>query len=161
MGKRGPKPKLAAIEKLEGNPTKKPIRPPVVVAKGVPFVPDYLSDDAKACAEGIIRSMPDGVYSAADSGLIADYAVAWSLKKSALAELEREGLIVEGSTGQLRQNPCISIIADMMRLNMAQGDRLGLDPKARQALQVQLEEKPASKFDGLIEQTGSSHSSKH
>ena len=39
----------------------------------------------------------------------------------------------------------------------ALGDRLGLDPKARAALALP-EDKPRSKFDGLIAPTGSSHS---
>ncbi|WP_246389001.1 phage terminase small subunit P27 family [Microvirga mediterraneensis] len=161
MGARGPKKKLAEIARLEGNPGKRKIQESTVKASGAPFIPDYLDEDARACAEVILQSMPPELYTKADSGLIADYATAWSIKKQAVARLAAEGLTVTGSQGQDVKHPCINIISEMMRLNMAQGDRLGLDPKARQALQLKADEKPKSKFEGLIGASVSSDLSKH
>jgi hypothetical protein len=39
MGKRGPKPKLASIQKLEGNSSKRPIEELGIVAAGEAFAP--------------------------------------------------------------------------------------------------------------------------
>jgi len=49
MGKRGPKPKLASIEKLEGNPGKGTIDVIGLEATGEAFAPKHLHDDAQAC----------------------------------------------------------------------------------------------------------------
>ena len=83
MGKRGPRPKLAAIEALEGNPGKRIIEESGIEALGEPFVAEHLMDDARGCIEVIKQSMPSSVYSALDSFILAAFATAWALDKLA------------------------------------------------------------------------------
>lgn len=149
MGVRGPKKKLAEIDRLDGNPSRRKPQESGLSAGGAPFIPDHLDESARACFEIILRSMPNGVYARADSFEVAAFSVAWSEHKKAVEALATEPRLVEGSTGQLVLNPWIKHMNEQARVMMSLGDRLGLDPKSRAALHVP-DEKPKSKFDGLI-----------
>lgn len=152
MGARGPRPETPEMQALKGNPGKRKERPPSVKPDGDVFIPNYLDDDARQCFEMIIAAMPPGTYAATDTGGIAVYAVAWSDHKRATEALKTEPALVPGSTGNLTVNPWFKIKNDAARIMMSMGDRLGMDPKARAALALP-EEKPKSKFAGLIGQS--------
>ena len=156
MGRRK---KLPQLEKLEGNPGKRPIAEPAVAAGGEPFVPEHLPDDAQACIEVIRRSMPPKVYSTLDSFALAAFATAWAVHKRAAYKINNPDFAwtVVSARGGEHPSPWIRILNDQARVMAALGDRLGLDPKSRAGLTLP-EEKPRSKFDGLIAQAGSSRS---
>jgi len=159
MGKRGPKPKLASIKQLEGNPGKRAIDLIGLEATGEALVPDHLHDDAQACIELVKRSMPPKTYATVDTFALSAFATAWAWHKRATHEMNAPEFepIVEGSKGQKQPNPWFKILKAMSEEMRTWGDRLGLDPKARAALKLP-DEKPRSKFDGLIGQPGSSRS---
>lgn len=75
MGARGPRRELPAIKKARGNPGKRKITDSGIVASGSPFVLEYLSDYARGVVETVVRSMPPGTYSAADSYDLGAFAV--------------------------------------------------------------------------------------
>lgn len=153
MGKRGPKKKLAQLEALEGNPGKRPIAEPTVIATGEAFVPEHINDDAKACIETIKRSMPDGVYALLDGFLLTGFAVAWAWHKKAVEVMEGDDFVpIEVMENGRTYQSAWFIILNQQGANMRSfGDRLGLDPKSRAALNIaKAEEKPKSKFDGLM-----------
>lgn len=160
MGARGPRKKLPDLDRLDGNPGKRAFDPSEgVEALGEPFVPEHLHEDAQACIEVIKASMPPRVYRKIDSFLLAGFAAAWAVHKRAAHEVsnpEFEWTVVNGA-GSLSKSPWLNILSGALRDMMAAGDRLGLDPKARAALKLP-GEKPKSKFDGLVGQTGSSRS---
>lgn len=163
MGKRGPRPKLPEIARLEGNPGKRPIVDSGIDALGEPFVPEHLHDDAQACMEVIKASMPPSVYSALDTYALAAFATAWAVHKRAAHEMNNPGFewTVVTASGSLQPSPWIKIANSQAALLASLGDRLGLNPKARAALKLP-DEKPRSKFDGLLgAQTASSPSSRH
>jgi len=151
MGARGPRPETPEIQALKGNPGKRKKRPKSIRPSGDVFIPTYLDDDASACFEMIVSAMPQSTYAATDSGGIAVYAAAWADHKRATEALKTEPALVAGSTGNLTINPWFKIKNEAARIMMAMGDRLGLDPKARAGLST-AEEKPQSKFAGLIGQ---------
>jgi|UPI0004BB123B P27 family predicted phage terminase small subunit len=159
MGKRGPKPKLARLQRLEGNPSKRPIDDFGIAATGEALVPDHLHDDAQACIELIKRSMPPKTYATVDTYALSSFATAWAWHKRATHEMNAPDFdpVVDGSKGQKQPNPWFRILKAMSEEMRSWGDRLGLDPKARAALKLP-DEKPRSKFDGLIGQSGSSRS---
>ncbi len=164
MGKRGPKPKLAAIEKLEGNPSKRVIDESGIEALGEPFVPEHLADDARGCIEVIKQSMPSNIYSALDSFILAAFATAWALHKLAVHKIndpDFEHVFAVGDGGAEMQSPWLAILNKQAALMATLGDRLGLDPKSRAALKLPSAKQKKSKFSGLIGQTASLHSSKN
>lgn len=162
MGKRGPRPKLPAIKKLEGNPGKRAIDSIGLEATGEAFAPEHLHEDAAGCFELIKRSMPPKTYALADSFALSAFATAWAWHKRATHEMNSPDFapIVEGSKGQIQTNPWFKVLKAMSEELRTWGDRLGLDPKARAGLKLPGEQ-PRSKFDGLVGQTGSSDLSKH
>ena len=160
MGLRGPKKKLAALERLEGNPGKKRIIDTGITAAGDVFIPEHLHEDAQGCIEVIRRSMPAGVYSALDSFLLAAFATAWAVHKRAAHEISNPSFdwLTPTAADTVQKNPWFDILRGAARDLMAAGDRLGLNPKARLGLTLPAEKRPRSKFDGLFAPTGSSHS---
>lgn len=165
MGKRGPKPKLDAVKRLEGNPGNRPLAEleDQIAALGDVFIPEHLDEDAAACIEVIRGSMPPGVYARLDTYLLAAFATAWAIHRRAAHEISNPAFEHVGvnSAGNLAKSPWIDILNSQARIMMAAGDRLGLDPKSRAALRLPKDDKPKSKFAGLIGQAGSSPSSKH
>ena len=150
MGKRGPKRKLAALDFLDGNPSRRPIEAAGVEGLGAPFIPEHLSDDAHACVEVVRASMPDRVYCALDSFTLAAFAMAWAVHKRAAREIARANFefVLDGKSSRV-QNPWLRIMNQQAAILQSLGDRLGLDPKSRQALAVPAH-KLASRFEGLI-----------
>ena len=151
MGLRGPRPKLPEVKRLEGNPGNRPIIDSGIAGLGVPFAPEHLCDDARGCLEVIKASMPPGVYSTLDSYLLSAFAAAWATHKRATHEIANPGFewVVKSPQGGSQPNAWVRIANQQAALLASLGDRLGLSPKARASLHVP-EEKPKSKFDGLI-----------
>lgn len=151
MGARGPRKKLAELDRLDGNPSRRLFVDPSVSALGEAFIPEHLDDEVQACIEVIKRSMPPRVYATLDSFLLAGFATAWSEHRRAALEISAPGFerIVRNAAGTPIRNPWLAHLSQSLRDMMAAGDRLGLDPKARTALQLPTE-KSVSKFDGLL-----------
>src|SRR5689334_14278214 len=84
MGRRR---KLAAIDRLEGNPGHRVVMESGIEALGSPFTPEHLSDDACGVLEVVRLSMPAGVYSALDTFLLSAFATAWAMHKRAALEV--------------------------------------------------------------------------
>lgn len=160
MGKRGPRKKHPALERLEGNPGKRLIEESGIEALGEPFVAEHLMDDARGCIEVIKRSMPAKIYSALDSFHLAAFAMAWAIHKKAALEISNPEFrwIVINSAGSETQSPWIKMLNGQAAILASLGDRLGLDPKSRAALKLPGARQQRSKFDGLIGQKGSSPS---
>ena len=161
MGARGPRKKLAELERLEGNPGhRKVIEESGIEALGVPFVPEHLADDARGCIEVIKQSMPAKIYSTLDSFLLSAFGTAWAIHKRAALEISNPEFkwIVLNASGSETQSPWLKIANAQAQLMASLGDRLGLDPKSRAALKLPNARQQKSKFDGLIGQIGSSPS---
>ena len=107
MGRRGPRKRLAELVRLDGNPSKRPIRAAGIEGLGQPFTPEHLSDDARACVEVIRASMPDSVYCALDSFHLAAFAMAWAVHKRAAHEINKPAFawIVTSENGNQAQSP--------------------------------------------------------
>lgn len=159
LGKRGPRPKLAALKILEGNPGKRVIEESGIEALGEPFIPEHLSDDARGCIEVIKASMPSNIYSALDSFILSAFATSWALHKLATHKINDptfEHVYKVGDNGAEAQSPWLAILNRQAAVMASLGDRLGLDPKSRAALKLPGAKQRKSKFAGLLGQTGSS-----
>lgn len=152
MGKRGPRPKLPEVARIEGNPGKRPIVDSGIEASGDVFVPEHLPDDAEGCIEVVRQSMPPKVYAALDSFTLAAFATAWAIHKRATHEINNPGFqwVVASARGGEQPNAWLRILDKQAALLASLGDRLGLNPKARAALQLPDDDRPKSKFQGLV-----------
>lgn len=161
MGARGPRKKLADLERLDGNPSKRVIEASGIEGLGEPFVPEHLEDDARGCIECIKRSMPSKVYSALDSFLLSAFGTAWAIHKRAALVISDPAfeLVTATNSGVEMQSPWLSILNKQAMIMASLGDRLGLDPKSRAALKLPNAKQQRSKFDGLIGRRLSSISS--
>jgi P27 family predicted phage terminase small subunit len=156
MGKRGPRKKNPILEALDGYPCKEAIRELGIEGLGRPFIPEHLMDDARGCIEMIMQSMPDKIYSALDSYLLAAFGVAWALHKQASLKVSDPNFQVvyqANEHGLMVQSPWLAILNKQAMMMATLGDRLGLNPAARAALKMPGARQQKSQFDGLIGQS--------
>jgi P27 family predicted phage terminase small subunit len=147
--KTGRRPKPQQIKELEGNPGKRALNKDAPQASGAPLCPAHLGTYAKIVWTRIVASMPPRLYAGCDTDLLAAYCAAADLHRKAVVALQAEGEVVEGQSGAPYQNPWVSIQNKQAVLMASLGSRLGLDPAARSSLAMP-DEKPASKFAGLV-----------
>lgn len=147
---RGRKPKPAELRRLEGNPGHRPINDDTPQTIGKPECPAYLKDYAFKVWGKIVGSMPEKVYSPADEELLAAYCVAAAMHREAVQRIGEMGAVIVGESGAPYQNPWTGILNTQATKMATIGSRLGLDPAARATLRVPKDEKPKSKFEGLV-----------
>ena len=152
MARTGRPRKLPQLEILEGRPGKRPVISDFLPAKGEPFIPNHLPEEAQACMEMIKASMPDGVYSQGDSYTIAAFATAWFAHREAVHRMSDPSFewVVTSQVGAQKPSPWIGIMNDAAHQMASLGDRLGLNPKARLGLKLPAERQQRSKYAGLF-----------
>jgi hypothetical protein len=91
MGRRR---KLAALDKLDGNPSRRLIEEP--------FIPEHLCDDARGCIEVIRASMPRQIYSTLNTFLLSAFAAAWAIHKRATHEISDPTFVAVAKTEAAR-----------------------------------------------------------
>lgn len=128
--------KPTRIKELSGNPSKRKINKREPKPKGGPVRPTVMTSGAKKVWDRLVKSMPEGVYTNADASLLASYCEAVSNHQSATAEICSSDfqMWVTGSTGQAVLNPIFKHQEAQARLIVSLGQRLGLDPIARQQI---------------------------
>ena len=143
MGKRGPAPRATELRLLDGNPSRRPINDKEPKPEGEALMPKHLSKEAKACWKQVINSMPPGIYTEADSPLLAAFCEAWAGHVKATRALAKSSLVLGG-----KANPAIAIQNQMARTMAALGTRLGLSPSDRTNLKTP-DNTGKSKWHGL------------
>lgn len=154
---RGRPRKLSQLKKLDGQTSHKPMFDESgIEGLGEPFTPEHLMDDARGIIEVVKKSMPPSVYSALDSMILSAYAVAWAHHKRAVIETCDPNFqhIVTNSSGSLVLNPWLKQTDKQAMLMASLGEKLGLDPRSRQAMKLPTAQQHKSKFEGL---TGKYH----
>ncbi len=148
MGARGPgggrKPKPTVLKVLEGNPGKRPLNEAEPVPDGLPVKPDDLSGYAVEVWHRLIKVMPPGIYTGAESDVLARYCRACDLSKEASIKLSEEGVVNGGVV-----NPWMRVLNEQVKIIASLGSQLGCSPSARVNLKVP-PAKVGSKFAGLI-----------
>jgi len=161
MGKRGPKPKPTALRILEGNPSRRELNADEPVIRFLPTMPEEVAADPLAATEWgrIFTVMPDGVYTAADEAMLAQYATVRSIIKRALAEIENFGIMIDdpltNKDGNIvgyrrKKNPALEVWKSAHVILIQVADRLGLSPGMRSKLSIPKVSEARSKFAGLI-----------
>ena len=141
---------LPRSNRPDGNPTKRLIQESGIEGIGEPFVPDHLMSNAAGCVMAVMSSMPPGLYRKMDSFLLAAYGMAWATHKRADEEIGRPDFVwfTVNDHGTKQPSPWLRILNNQALLLATLGGRLGLDPTARQALQLP-EQRRESRFHGL------------
>lgn len=133
MGARGPKPKPPALVVLEGNRGKRKInraepRPGV----GRPRPPAFLSGVG---LELWNRTVPElermHLLTVVDGEALAAYCVAYGEFADSTEQIDRDGLTVTTSFGNVIQNPAVGIRHRAMQLMKAFAAEFGLTPSSR------------------------------
>ena len=150
MGKRGPKGDTKKIQKLKGNPSKRPIPDDGVEAYGSIYFSSHLPEEVIAKMHLIIASMPPDLYKTIDTDLIEDFSIQWWWSKKALLNLIETGAVEIGSQGQKVASPWFKILQDTTRLKALLGDKLGIGPKAREELKLKEDQGRGGKFQSLL-----------
>lgn len=148
---KGRRPKPNEIKRLEGNPGRRPIHTDTAQPTGRPSKPSYLEGYASEVWHRLIGSMPEKVYTAADEDLLAAYCVAADLHRDAVAQVNAMGAVLTTEAGSFTTNPYVRVLNAQATKMASIGSRLGLDPAARASLRVPQDDRPRSKFEGLIQ----------
>lgn len=123
-----------AIKKKSGNPGKRPLNKAEPQPVGGPVRPTVMTTLARKVWTRLVGAMPREVYTGCDSAILAAYCEAVAAHQTATKLISGKGFeaIGTGSTGQQVIHPAYKLQADQARLIATLGQRLGLDPIARQ-----------------------------
>lgn len=138
--------KPTKLKQLAGNPGKRVINKAEPEPKGSPVAPKKMSAGAKAVWKRLSTAMPLGVYTSADSSLLAAYCEAVSNHEEATEHLLTEPKMLVGSQGQPVMNPWFRHQSDQARLITTIGAQLGLSPTARRHINAEEPNQAESKF---------------
>jgi P27 family predicted phage terminase small subunit len=140
--------KPTKLKDLAGNPGKRALNRKEPQPKGAPLAPATMSPAAKQVWTQLVASMPRGVFTTADSAILAAYCEAVANHRQATAAIMESPAQVQGSTGQPVLNPWFKQQAEAARQICTFGQRLGLDPIARQAINTETDDE--DDWGGLI-----------
>lgn len=152
---RGPGKKPTRLTVLEGNPGHRPLPTNELEPTGIVIMPDYVTAMSLYAQEvwvRVVSSMPTGVYTTADTELVAQYATAAHLYKWASEVVSKEGLTVTSPQGAITVHPAVRIMKQAADTTRSHGTRLGLDPAARAAMATPTS-KEADPFASLVGQS--------
>lgn len=125
-----------SIKERAGNPGKRALNKAEPQPVGSPVRPTIMTTAARKVWTRLIAAMPREVYTTCDSGLLAAYCEAVAAHATATKLIAAKDFepIGTGSTGQQVIHPAYKLQADQARLIATLGQRLGLDPIARQSI---------------------------
>jgi len=124
------------IKEKSGNPGKRKLNTNEPRPTGRPVRPTVMTSIAKKVWTRLVSAMPAEVYTGADSAVLAAYCEAVAAHQTATKLISAKDFeaVSAGSTGQAVVHPAYKLQADMARLIATLGQRLGLDPIARQQI---------------------------
>ena len=143
MGKRGPQPKPTAKKKLEGNPGKRKLNKrepkPRTSAKIAVAEIDQRAHEFIAVYVPQLQAMQ--ILTDADQAALELMAVHYSIAWQAAELVKREGVLVKGPFGNVK-NPAAQVMRDNSMAFLRYADHFGMSPSSRSSLQVPLPEQP-------------------
>jgi P27 family predicted phage terminase small subunit len=132
---KGPRPKPAALKRLEGNPGKRKIKEGPRVAAKVPRCPAQLEGEARREWYRLARQLVDaGIATQLDRSALAIYCQAWGEWCEAVEHLNKGERTFTTDSGYQQQTPWVGMAraaAETMRKFMAE---FGLTPSSRSRL---------------------------
>jgi P27 family predicted phage terminase small subunit len=165
MAKRGRRPKPTQLKLLEGNPGRREVNLDEPVSDMPAIKPSVVAMDEIASLEWdrVTAAMPPGIYTANDAPTLTTYALAWSMLVKSQKDIDENGVtftcyLTNKKTGEIylseiKTNPALRAWKAATETILKCGEKLGLNPAARQSLPKPLDptKTARSKFAGLLE----------
>ena len=135
---RGAKPQPTKLKVLRGNPGRRPLndkepQPEVLIPKA----PEHLTETAKNEWDRISKELFIlGIISEMDRTALAAYCQLYSRWKEAEEAIEREGMVVETTNGNIIQSPLVSIANRALELMKQYLVEFGMTPSSRTRVKV-------------------------
>lgn len=137
---RGRKPKPLEQKVAEGNPGKRPLPEPMLVA-GRPALnelsepPEHLPPEAKEFwRDSICRLVEVGIIDRVDVPVLEQLATQYARIRQAQRVLAEDGHFTRGSVGQIREHPALKIERDATTMFLKIAEHYALTPIARTRL---------------------------
>jgi P27 family predicted phage terminase small subunit len=137
---RGGKPKPIEQRIREGNPSKRPLPEPVLIA-GRPDLqelaepPAYLPPEAKEFwRDSVVKLCETGIIDRVDVPVLEQLCTQYARIRQSQRVLAQDGHYVRGSVGQLRPHPALKIEQDATTLFLKMAEHYALTPVARTRL---------------------------
>ncbi|MFT9267014.1 phage terminase small subunit P27 family [Oenococcus sp.] len=103
--------------------------------KKISSPPKYLGESSQKLWRFIVKDLDKkGLIKQLDASLLEEYVNQVEISKKSMAEIERNGLIIEDSRGDPKINPAVSAKNNAARNIKAIGSSLGLDPVSRSSM---------------------------
>lgn len=141
MPMKGQRPKPVEQRIREGNPQHEPMPEPMLVAgrpeQGDPALdaPEHMPKDAKEAWGRIVPTLHDvGLLDRVDTMAIEAMCTQWARMRQAGRVIGRQGHVVRGSNGQLREHPSLRTEREATRLFLTFAEHFALTPVARTRL---------------------------
>lgn len=129
---RGGRNKPNQLKLIEGNRSK--VKQDRLTAEppglGYPREPDHLSPEELGLWRDVVRSLPLGLLTRADEGILERYAVAWARYREVGRIVAETGLMVMTRQGPIR-NPLLAVQTAAAKEMHSAGAEIGLSPAAR------------------------------
>src|SRR2546429_1238799 len=103
---------------------------------GRPVCPTELSDAAKVIWKRLLASMPPQLYARVDEAMLAAFCTAYAQFLAATVTVQAEGPVLVDRYGRKYEHPAARQMARTSGLITTLGDRLGLNPTARDQLKM-------------------------
>ncbi len=144
---RGRPPKPTKLKELAGNPGKRPLNAdePQPVP-GAPECPEWLDEYTREEWGRVVATLPPGLLTQADRGVLTGYCQAWAELRYASDLLAAEGRVFSTDKGYLCPHPAVAMQRSAWAAIKTFSGLLGLDPSSRSRLTV-----PAQGSDPLAE----------
>ena len=150
------RPKPTALKILQGNPSKRKIRPEPSAPAGAPPMPKRLTAEPVAVAKWrelvpILLSM--GVLTTGDGEALATLCEVHAAAQSCLLELRAGGVVMKTDLGGVKPNPAGPLFRALVALQATLMGKFGLTPSSRTRL-AKPETKTADPLDEFLTGAG-------
>jgi P27 family predicted phage terminase small subunit len=136
---RGPKPKPVERKRREGNPGKRKLPAPVLIAgRTTPEAPETLSEGAREVWDALVPRMAEvGMVDGVDTFALEALCRSAAYMQEAARQIDAEGIVIEGRNGRRYSHPASRTFWTAQAELRKWSERFGLDPSSRTRLGMQ------------------------
>lgn len=135
---KGRKPKPSNLKLIQGNPGHRPVnKNEPTPEREIPSPPDFMSKDALIewgrVTEHLFKL---GLLTDIDRATLVGYCESWSQYKEAKEKLQKTGLIIKTTNGNIIQNPLVGIANKSLEMMNKLAAEFGMTPSSRSRINV-------------------------